>query len=221
MIIFLILLFCFWVFYAVVTGQFSKENKEKRDAKLKKDWAQLKQDFKRDVLKQKLENTTKTSDIPGEILSKKQRNRSQQEREKYANDLANKLGTRSEVLNEEKRKLQAQKDYEYTLKLLGKSKTYSFENDSSTYTPLPKIPFYRYVLEYKNAYGSITIRGIDITHVHKGYYKTRWYFDADTDDGERTFKSQRVIRLKDQNTGITYDTAKEIREHILGYNTEE
>ncbi|MBF7687725.1 hypothetical protein [Acinetobacter rathckeae] len=198
MIIFFILLFCFWLFYAVVTGQFSKENQEKNNAKFKKDWANLKEDFKRDVLKQKPENTTSNDDLPSKILSQKQISRSQQEREKYANDLANKLGTRSEVIDEEKRKLQPQKDYDWDI-----------------YTHLPKIPLYRYILKYEDAHENITIRGIDITHVYKRYENNKWYFDADTDDGERTFQSQRVILLKDQWTSTTYKTSKDVREHIL------
>lgn len=74
---------------------------------------------------------------------------------------------------------------------------------------------YRYVLEYQDRHGNITTRGIDITGVHKEYGNNRWYFLADTLDGERTFKSQRVISLKDQWFVKTYSTAKEVREHIL------
>ncbi|QNX72849.1 hypothetical protein [Acinetobacter seifertii] len=74
---------------------------------------------------------------------------------------------------------------------------------------------YRYVLEYQDRHGNITTRGIDITGVHKEYGNNRWYFLADTLDGERTFKSQRVISLKDQWFNRTYSTAKEVRKHII------
>jgi hypothetical protein len=80
---------------------------------------------------------------------------------------------------------------------------------------LPEYSGYRYSLEYKDRFGILTNRGIAITAVHKHYGNNRWYFLADTNAGERTFKSQRVVRLKDQWFGKTYNTAKEIREHIL------
>lgn len=124
--------------------------------------------------------------------------------------------TNSKSIEEDKLKLQAKKDYEYSLKLLGKSKpANSIPHSSTNYGHLPNIQYYRYVLEYKDSNGKITIRGVDITTVHKGYQNTRWYFNADTDDGERTFKSQRVIRLKDQWTNTVYETAEEIRKHLL------
>ena len=47
------------------------------------------------------------------------------------------------------------------------------------------------------------------------YGNNRWYFIADTIDGERTFKSQRVISLKDQWFNNKYNSAKAIREHLL------
>lgn len=74
---------------------------------------------------------------------------------------------------------------------------------------------FRYVLDYQDRHGNITTRGINITGVHKEYGNNRWYFLADTTDGERTFKSQRVISIKDQWFDKTYSTAKEVREHIL------
>lgn len=74
---------------------------------------------------------------------------------------------------------------------------------------------FRYVLDYKDRHGNITTRGIDITGVHKEYGNNRWYFIADTQEGERTFKSQRVIRLKDQWFDKQYSNAKEVREHLL------
>lgn len=79
---------------------------------------------------------------------------------------------------------------------------------------LPNILLYRYVIEYKNEKGNKTVRGIDILAVHK-HSNNRWYFLADTDEGERTFKSQRVIRLKDQCSQQIFATSKNIREHLL------
>ena len=204
-----------WIIYAWKTGKFSKENQDKNRAKLEQDWDKLKQDFR--ILFTTSKNTVEPpvdQDSPP-ILSQKQKKLSLKNRIKHAEELARKHGTQSEVINEEKRKLQSQKDCEYTLKLLDKSSTSRYTEDDGSYHSLSKIPYYRYVLEYRDASGSVTIRGIDITSVHKGYQNTRWYFEADTDDGERTFKSQRVIRLKDQWTNTTYDTAKEVREHIL------
>lgn len=205
-----------WIIYAWKTGKFSQENQDKNQAKLEQDWDKLKQDFKTTFESSKNKNELSLSeDTSDSILSQKQKKLSLKERIKHAEELAKKHGTQSEVINEEKRKLQSQKDYEYTLKLLGKSGTSHYTDDDSSYRSLPKIPNYRYVLEYRDASGSVTIRGIDITSVHKSYQNTRWYFETDTDDGERTFKSQRVIRLKDQWTNTTYDTAKEVREHLL------
>lgn len=74
---------------------------------------------------------------------------------------------------------------------------------------------FRYVLDYKDKYGNVTTRGVDILGVHKVYGNNRWYFIADTIDGERTFKSQRVISLKDQWFNTKYNSSKAIREHIL------
>lgn len=204
-----------WIIYAWKTGKFSKENQDKNRAKLEQDWDKLKQDFR--ILFTTSKNTVEppvAQDSPP-ILSQKQKKLSLKNRIKHAEELARKHGTQSEVINEEKRKLQSQKDYEYTLKLLGKSSASRYTEDDGSYHSLSKIPYYRYVLEYRDANGNVTVRGIDITSVYKGYQNTRWYFKADTDDGERTFKSQRVIRLKDQWTNTTYDTAKEVREHIL------
>ncbi|MCU4483651.1 hypothetical protein [Acinetobacter ursingii] len=205
-----------WILYAWKTGKFSKESKEKNRAELKRDWNQLKQDFKVGFKKSESKpDDDRKDDISKPILTQKQRELEQKKRIKHAEELAKKHGTRSDVIDEEKRELQAQIDYEYTLKLLGKSGTLRYNDDDTIYRSLPKISNYRYVLEYRDASGSVTIRGIDITRIHKGYQNTRWYFEADTDDGERTFKSQRVMRLKDQWTDTTYDTSKEIRNHIL------
>lgn len=74
---------------------------------------------------------------------------------------------------------------------------------------------FRYVLDYKDRFGNVTTRGIDIIGVHKEYGNNRWYFFAETIEGERTFKSQRVMRLKDQWFNQEFTTAKAIREHIL------
>ena len=35
---------------------------------------------------------------------------------------------------------------------------------------------FRYVLDYKDRFGNVTIRGIDIIGVHKEYGNNRWYF---------------------------------------------
>lgn len=112
----------------------------------------------------------------------------------------------------EKLKIQIQQDYEYTLSLRNNSKF-----DTNLYNSpddLPDIPSYRYVIEYKNGKGNETVRGIDILAVHK-HSNNRWYFLADTDEGERTFKSQRVIRLKDQWSQQIFATSKNIRKHLL------
>ncbi|WP_318342452.1 hypothetical protein [Acinetobacter sp. 16] len=205
-----------WILYAWKTGKFSKESQEKNRAELKRDWNKLKQNFKTSFKKPESKpDDDRKDEISKPILTQKQRELQKKERIKYAEELAKKHGTRSEVIDEEKRKLQAQRDYEYTLKLLGQSGTSRYTDDDTVYRSLPEIPYYRYVLEYRDASGSVTIRGIDITRIHKGYQNTRWYFEADTDDGERTFKSQRVIRLKDQWTDVTYNTAEEIRQHLL------
>lgn len=74
---------------------------------------------------------------------------------------------------------------------------------------------YRYDLYYKDRFGNETMREIDIISIRKADGNNRWYFEADTEDGDRTFKSQRVIELKDNWTGEKYDTAKAIREHLL------
>lgn len=117
---------------------------------------------------------------------------------------------------DKKQDLHVIKDHEYTLRLRNKTicsdseiKPYILEDD------LPIIPLNRYVIEYKDSKGNITVRGIDITAVHKHYNNNRWYFLADTDDGSRTFKSQRVIKLKDQWSNQIYKTSKSIREHLL------
>ncbi|MDH1070222.1 hypothetical protein N5B96_12170 [Acinetobacter johnsonii] len=117
---------------------------------------------------------------------------------------------------DKKRNLQAQKDYEYTLKL--RNKTIHSDSDSRSYDledELPVISLYRYVIEYKDGKGNNTIRGIDITAVHKHPNNNRWYFLANTDSGNRTFKSQRVIQLKDQWCNQIYKTSQSIREHLL------
>ncbi|MEB3755102.1 hypothetical protein [Acinetobacter sp. MD2(2019)] len=213
--IFLICLIA-WIIYAWKTGKFSKEYQEKNNAELKQAWNKLKHDFKKpfNTANNNAGSPINDGDTPP-VLAPKAKPLSLKERQKQADELAKKLGTRSEVIDEEKRKLQAQRDYEYTLKLLGKSGTSRYTDDDTTYRSLPKFSNYRYVLEYRDASGSVTIRGIDIISVHKGYQNTRWYFEADTEDGERTFKSQRVIRLKDQWTNTIYATAEQVREHLL------
>lgn len=74
---------------------------------------------------------------------------------------------------------------------------------------------FRYVLKYKDRHGGVTTRGVDITGVHKEYGNKRWYFFAKTVAGIKTFKSQRVICLKDQWYGEIYNTPQAIREHLL------
>ena len=93
-----------------------------------------------------------------------------------------------------------------------------FEKDDDILDDLDLVGF-RYVLDYKDKYGNVTSRGVDILGVHKEYGNNRWYFIADTIDGERTFKSQRVISLKDQWFNNKYNSSKAIREHLLSeYN---
>lgn len=209
-----------WILYSWKTGKFSKENQEKNREELKRDWNKFKQHFKTGFKNHKAEPVNYQKDeISKPILSQKQIELEQKKRVKHAEELAEKHGTRSEVMDEEKRKLQAQRDYEYTLKLLRKPEVSHYIDDDIHHRNLPEIPYYRYVLEYRDASGSITIRGINITIVYKGYQNTRWYFKADTDDGERTFKSQRVMRLKDQWTNTLYETVKGVREHILNEYT--
>lgn len=89
-----------------------------------------------------------------------------------------------------------------------------FEKDDDILDDLDLVGF-RYVLDYKDKYGNVTSRGVDILGVHKEYGNNRWYFIANTIDGERTFKSQRVISLKDQWFNTKYNSSKAIREHIL------
>ena len=74
---------------------------------------------------------------------------------------------------------------------------------------------FRYVLKYKDRFGNVTTRGVDITGVHKEYGNNRWYFFANTIKGIKTFKSQRVISLKDQWYSQTYSTPQTVREHLL------
>lgn len=196
-----------WIFYAWKAGKFSKKMQEKNREELKRDWNKFKQHFKTGFKNHKAEPVNYQKDeISKPILSQKQRELQQKQILKYAEELEKKHGTRCEVIDENN-----QKDRnEYNWLILKKSNQEDYISNT-----LPDISFYRYVLEYKDASGNITIRGIDISLVYKGYQNTRWYFKADTDDGERTFKSQRVMRLKDQWTATTYETAREVREHIL------
>lgn len=192
-----------WIFYAWRTGKFKKEYQEKNNAEFKQTWSNLKQSFKVD------NHDTIHSDIDikesKEFLSKKQKDKLKKDQENYANELAIKHGTRS-LSQDEKLKIEIKN--EINSKLLEKSHNTDVVN-------LPNIQLYRYVLEYKDSNGNNTVRGIDITTVYKGYQNSRWYFKADTEHGERTFKSQRVIRLKDQYSNSIYNNAKEVREHLL------
>lgn len=78
-----------------------------------------------------------------------------------------------------------------------------------------EISGFRYALNYKDRNGNVTTRGVDITKVYKVYGYNRWYFKADTLDGERTFKSERVISLRDQWFNKRYSSSKTIREYLL------
>ncbi|KRJ24870.1 hypothetical protein APC81_06485 [Acinetobacter baumannii] len=91
----------------------------------------------------------------------------------------------------------------------------NFEKDDCEILDNLDLAGFRYVLNYKDRHGNVSVRGVDITGVHKEYGNNRWYFIADTIDGERTFKSQRVISLEDQWFSQKYETAKSIREHLL------
>lgn len=207
MIEILFLCLVIWIIYAWKTGKFSNEYQEKNNAEFKKAWNELKQSFKP---KTKVPSLLDSYE-PHYFLNKKQRKKLKKEREKHAETLAKKFNTRS-LVQDEKLKEQAKQDYEYTLRLRNKSKF-----DTNLYNSpddLPDIPSYRYVIEYKNGKGNETVRGIDILAVHK-HSNNRWYFLADTDEGERTFKSQRVIRLKDQWSQQIFATSKNIRKHLL------
>lgn len=74
---------------------------------------------------------------------------------------------------------------------------------------------YRYNLEYLDRFGSPSVREVNIIIVHKYIGNNRWYFLAETEDGERTFKSQRVICLTDQWNNRIFDNSSEIRNHLL------
>ncbi|HFF4527988.1 hypothetical protein [Acinetobacter baumannii] len=74
---------------------------------------------------------------------------------------------------------------------------------------------YRYELDYKDRFGNITTRNIDVVAIQKELGNNRWYFVADTPEGERTFKSERVRELRDSWTGEIYKTSKSIREHLV------
>ncbi len=74
---------------------------------------------------------------------------------------------------------------------------------------------YRYELDYKDRFGNKTTRYIDVIAVQKEWGNNRWYFVADTEEGERTFKSERVIELRDSWTGEVFSTSKSVREHIV------
>ena len=74
---------------------------------------------------------------------------------------------------------------------------------------------YRYELDYKDRFGNITTRNIDVIGVQKEWSNNRWYFIADTSEGERTFKSERVRELRDNWTGETFKTSKAIRDHLV------
>ncbi|UOG18656.1 hypothetical protein [Acinetobacter sp. PK01] len=74
---------------------------------------------------------------------------------------------------------------------------------------------YRYELDYKDRFGKVTTRFIDVTGVQKEWGNNRWYFVADTAEGERTFKSERVIELRDNWTGDVFSTSKSVRDHLV------
>ncbi len=76
---------------------------------------------------------------------------------------------------------------------------------------------FRYLLEYVDRFGTPSRRSIDITWLDTDDEKRHWAFEADTADGERTFKISRVVCLRDKWTNEEYDTPKKIRDHLLIY----
>ncbi|HHP4836660.1 hypothetical protein [Acinetobacter baumannii] len=74
---------------------------------------------------------------------------------------------------------------------------------------------FRYELDYKDRFGNITTRFIDVIAIQKELGNNRWYFVADTPEGERTFKSERVRELRDSWTGEVFRTSKAVRDHLV------
>ena len=90
-----------------------------------------------------------------------------------------------------------------------------FHEEVESFKGLNPADLFRYELDYKDRFGNKTTRYIDVIAVQKEWGNNRWYFVADTEDGERTFKSERVIELRDSWTGEVFSSSKSVREHIV------
>lgn len=182
-----------WGFYAWRTGKFKKEYQDKNNAELKKAWTDLKENLKstnpNSAMSDGIDNRNRE-----QILSQKQRKLSLKKRENHAELLANKFATRTQIP-------------EITIS----------HQKLSTQNPIKQTThhIYRYLIEYQDRHGNISERHINILVIHKLYNNNRWYFLADTDDGERTFKSERVICLTDHWHNRIYRNTTEIRNHLL------
>lgn len=199
-----------WIIYAWKTGKFSKEYQDKNNAEMKKEWIELKQDFK------PKNNSIKLEQVSSPTLSQKQRKKSQEERIKEAEKLAEKLGTKSQIQDEKFRK-QAQKDYEYTLKILGKSKTdTSLNYDDYSFSDSHDEP--EFEISYNNP---PSFRKIKIYELYSKKYDGEFFTYVDaycfSAEDDRTFRIDRINHIEELNTGNFYFSTKDIKQILKKY----
>ena len=73
---------------------------------------------------------------------------------------------------------------------------------------------YRYKLDYCDRDGDYSTRLINVLYLEKSDAVNRWFFEAETPDGRRTFRTERVRCLHNIKTGQKYYGVVAVREYL-------
>ena len=189
-----------WIIYAWKSGKFKKEYQDKNNTELKQAWNDLKQGFK---TKNKVMLDTDTAES-NQFPSQKQKNNFLKNREKYAEELAKKHGTRTQIPE-----------------IAIPHQKISIKNTQNNNIENHNDEFYtrEYEITYQSMGKNITTRDIEFLELttkdfdsQKFYYIEAFCFEAQE---LRSFRVDRIIDLYDYQTGIRYFSYSQILNFLI------
>ncbi|WP_086240145.1 WYL domain-containing protein [Acinetobacter baumannii] len=120
--------------------------------------------------------------------------------------------TNSKSLEEDKLKLQAKKDYGYTLRILGKSKTNSSSDNNYKFSESIDEPDFEIL--YSSYNNPASYRKIKIIDLYNKKYDGEYYTYIDaycfSAEDERTFRLDRIEQVKELSSGKIFFSQHEI-----------
>ena len=186
-----------WIIYAWRTGKFKKEYQDKNNAELKQAWTDLKGSFKPNNI-DSLKSDINTEDTKP-ILSQKQQKLSLKEREKHAELLGKKFGTRTQSpeISIPHQKISIKNTQNNNIEI----------HNDKFYTP-------EYEITYQSMGKNITTRDICFLELTKKEFDNHDYYYVEAFCFEtqelRSFRVDRIIKLYDYNTTAEYVNYDEI-----------